>query len=161
MRFAAFTDDDEAVPDDAILYRRVVWDKLGGRGRCPVGESPCLNGNCFTDWPADRAAAEGFPGPCMSVGVSTELDRLGLTPEKMLENYPECGLAGVSAGDLRRLVKGDGKECPQGMMLAATEAEPWHGVVFDSAGGQRTRGARDAIAATARWVIPLVNEKPG
>jgi hypothetical protein len=161
LRIAAFEDDVEAVPDEAILYRRIVWNKIGGRERCAVGATASLNDNCFTDWPADKALEEGFPGPCMSVGVSTVLASLGYTPDKMVENYPECGLACMSAGDLRNLTKMDKSQspCPQGMMLAATDAEPWHGVVFDLAGGQRGAAARKAILRVARWVIPLVNDE--
>jgi hypothetical protein len=65
MRVAAFEDDAEAVPDDALLYRRVVWSKIGGREHCPAGHVGKLNSNCFTDWPADKALEEGLPGPCM------------------------------------------------------------------------------------------------
>jgi hypothetical protein len=111
MRVAAFEDDAEAVPDDALLYRRVVWSKIGGREHCPAGHVGKLNSNCFTDWPADKALEEGLPGPCMSVGISSELERLGFTAEKMLENYPECGLACVSAGDLRKLARADANGC--------------------------------------------------
>jgi hypothetical protein len=95
----------------------------------------------------------------MSVGVSTVLVRLGYSPDKMVENYPECGLACVSAAALRGLRKLDKSQspCPQGIMLAATEAEPWHGIVFDLAGGPRGGAARKAIFRVSHWVVPLVN----
>src|SRR6266498_2009226 len=94
MRVDTFADDLAAVPDEAIGYRRVAWDRIGGRERCPVGWVAKLRPNAFSDYPEDR-------------------------------------LACVLAGDLRKLAKGDGKLCPQGLMPAATDDEPWHGVVFD------------------------------
>jgi hypothetical protein len=156
-RILTFEDDADAVPDEAILYRRIVWDKIGGRGKYPQGAAGHLNGNCFTDWSAEKADQEGLPGPCMSVGVSIVLDSLGYPAEKILDGYPECGLACITAGALRTLTKADGTPCPQGIMLAPTEKEPWHGVVFDPSGGQRGRAARNAIATVADWIVPLVN----
>jgi len=157
-RAITLEDDADAVPDEAILFRRVAWDKIGGRGKCPPGATGRLNANCFTDWPQEAAAKAGFPRPCMSVGVSTVLEELGYPPEKMLEDYPECGLACVNAGALRNLTRADGStRCPQGIMLAPTEKEPWHGVVFDLTSERRGGAAKTAIAAAARWVIPLVN----
>jgi hypothetical protein len=64
---AAFEDDAERIPDSAILYRRVDWDKIGGRDKYPPGATGTLNGNCFTDYPEWRALEMGLPGPCMSV----------------------------------------------------------------------------------------------
>lgn len=157
MRVAAFADDTEGIPDDAILYRRVVWNLIGGRQKCPPGAVASLNGNCFADWSAEKAIEEGFPGPCMSVGLSTVLEELRFTPEKMLENYPDYGLAFVTAAELRKLAKADGTPCPQGIMTAATDAEPWHGVVFDLAGGRRAGSAKNAIAKAAQWKVPLTN----
>jgi hypothetical protein len=94
----------------------------------------------------------------MSVGVSTVLAEEGLSPEKMLEGYPGYGLAYFSAGDVRRLTKADGTTpCPQGVMLAPTEAEPWHGVVFDLSGTRRGKAAKNAIARIATWLVPLIN----
>lgn len=61
-------DDPAGVPDDAILLRRVDWDKIGGRDSCPPGKQAALNGNCFSDYSAAKAREYGFAGPCMSVG---------------------------------------------------------------------------------------------
>jgi hypothetical protein len=152
-------DDPITVPDNAILYRRVVWSKIGGREKCPPGDVARLNGNCFTDWPEEEAAKAGFAGPCMSVGVSTVLESLGYEPDRLLDGYPGCGLACVVAGVLRNLTRADGSPCPQGVMLAPTEREPWHGVVFDLSGGRRSGAARNAIAQTAKWSIPLINDE--
>jgi len=39
---AAFEDDAERIPDSAILYRRVDWDKIGGRDKYPPGATGTL-----------------------------------------------------------------------------------------------------------------------
>ena len=156
-RFDDFEDDVVGVPNEAILYRRVDWDRVGGRDRCPQGASPKLNGNCFTDYALEKAVELGYPGPCMSVGVSTVLGARNCGPERMLERFPGNGLAEVRAGDLRTLKRPDGAPCPQGIMLAATDDEPWHGVVFDLAVGLKSAATKNAIARLATWTIPLVN----
>jgi hypothetical protein len=151
------TDDPVGVPDDTILYRRVDWDKIGGRGKYAAGEVGKLNANAFTDYDAARAATFGYAGPCMSVAASTVLAKLGKDPDVLLERFPGYGLARMRASDLRHLVRGDGMECPQGIMLAPTEAEPWHAVVFDIAGVKRPASAAKAIVRVAEWEIELVN----
>jgi hypothetical protein len=151
-----FADNDAAVPNEAILYRRVDWDKIGGRDRCEPGEAGRLNGNCFTDYSREKALELGYSEPCMSVGISTVLKELGLTPDKMLEGYEEYGLAQVSAAALRNLTRADGSPCPQGIMLVETEEEPWHGVVFDLTNRPRKTSVCKAIARVATWTIPLL-----
>jgi hypothetical protein len=150
-------DDPVGVPDDATLYRRVDWDRIGGRAKYGAGEVGRLNPNAFTDYDAVRAAGYGYAGPCMSVGTSTVLDALGKRPSVLLEGFPDYGLARVRAGDLRRLVRLDGTACPQGIMLAPTQAEPWHAVIFDLAGGKRTNAVAKAIVRIAEWEIELIN----
>lgn len=158
QEIAAFRDDLEAVPDDALLYRRVDWDKVGGRQRTAPGEIPDLNANCFTDYPEARARELGYPGPCMSVGVSVVLAVKGYSPEDLLKGYEGYGLARVTAGDLRRLQRLDGTPCPQGIMLVPTEVEPWHGVVFDQVRRPRQKPVSKAIARVGAWEIPLRND---
>lgn len=157
QRIEAFSDDPVAIPDDAILYRRVDWDRIGGRDKCPSGEKGTLNANCFRDYPDERSRVAGYPGPCMSVGISTVLDELGYSADKLLEGYEGYGLAEITAGDIRRLVCADGSPCPQGIMPDPTEAEPWHGIIFDAAKRPRKTAACKAIARRARWTVPLVN----
>lgn len=72
----------------------------------------------------------------------------------MLEKYPTMGLVVVVAGALRNLAKGDGP-CPQGIMLAPTDEEPWHAVVFDLASAKRSGGAQKAIVKLAEVIVPL------
>jgi hypothetical protein len=155
---AAFEDDAERIPDSAILYRRVDWDKIGGRDKYPPGATGTLNGNCFTDYPEWRALEMGLPGPCMSVGVAPILTGHGHGPEKMLEDWEGYGLAWIRAGDLRMLERADKSPCPQGIMLFPTADEPWHGVVFDHAERPRKGAVCKAIARVAGWEIALVNE---
>lgn len=157
--YESLEDDPEAIPNDVIVYRRVSWEKLGGRDACPRGDTAKLSGNAFTDYPAEKALEMGFPGPCMSVDVSTVLSARGLTPDHVLRDLSGFGLAGVRAGDLRDLRRKNGDPCPQGIMPAPTPAEPWHAVVF-GAGlmKKRSGGENRAIADVAFWVLPLVNE---
>jgi hypothetical protein len=153
----AFEDDLTRIPNEAILYRRVDWDKIGGRDSCPAGHAGQLNGNSFRDYQRDKALSMGYPGPCMSVGVSTVLESYGYDPTKLLEGFDDYGLARIAAGDLRKLTRINGDPCPQGIMLAATEDEPWHGVVFDLAEQPRIKPVCKAISQIATWEIPLIN----
>jgi hypothetical protein len=158
MRTVDLQDDPINVPDSAILYRRVDWDRIGGRDRAIIGTPPKLSANCFTDYPETKAREYGFDGPCMSVAISTVLIKLGYTPEKLLEKHPEYGLAKILARDLRTLKKADGSDCPQGIMLAAIDDEPWHGVVFDLNERPRKSAVSKAIFRVADWEIPLIRD---
>lgn len=153
--FAEFT-DSLSIPDDALVYRRVDWDKIGGRSRVAVGEKARINGNCFSDYPEAKAAEFGYPGPCMSVGVSTVMIELGVEPEEMLQGFDHYGLTETRVSDLRQLAKGNGDLCPQGIMLSPTKREPWHCVVFDVTERPRKNGCRNAIAKVSAWRVPLV-----
>lgn len=153
-----FRDDINGVPNDVILFRRVDWDKLGGKARVPVGDTPALGGNAFTDQPELKAREYGLPGPCMSIGVGHVLERLGYSPDELLKNFDGYGLAQVRAGDLRSLTRADGTPCPQGIMLVPTEAEPWHGVVFDLNQRPRKGAALKAVARASSWTIPLIRD---
>lgn len=152
-----FADDPQGVPDDAFVYRRVDWDRIGGRAACPPGEVARLSGNAFADYPDERARAMGYPGACMSVGIALVLQARGLGSEQMIENYEGYGVARIRVGDLRRLTRSTGEPCPQGVMAWPTSSEPWHGIVFEPGGGARKRAVKDAIARIAAWEIPLVN----
>jgi hypothetical protein len=156
-RIRAFEDDRANIPDEVILYRRVDWDRIGGRDRCPHGQTGKLNGNSFTDYQADRALRMGYPGPCMSIGVGTVLTSYGYEPVKLLDELSDYGLARIAAGDLRKLTRINGDPCPQGLMLVPTEAEPWHGIVFDLTERPRTKPVCKVIAQIATWEIPLIN----
>ncbi len=153
MAVVKLVDDRVSVPDDTVLYRRTSWDKIGGRRGEPGTAYTGITENFFTDAPAHEAARFGFDGLCMSVGVSLVL---GASPERMLADFPEMGLVSVTAGALRSLCKCDGKECPQGIMLYPTAAEPWHAVVFDLSEDKRSRGACKAIMKLSQMVVPLI-----
>jgi hypothetical protein len=151
-----FIDDLDGIPDDTLLYRRIAWDMIGGRARVAPGEIAQLSGNCFRDYSEEKAQAMGYPGPCMSFAVGTVLAERRIAPEALLEQYPGYGLAVVEAGALRELTTGSGLSCPQGIMLAPTELEPWHGVVFDKTQRLRSDKACKAIKTAAEWHVPLV-----
>jgi hypothetical protein len=153
------TDDPAGIPNDVILYRRVRWDQIGGRDRCPKGEEAALIGNAFSDYPASKAHEYGLGGPCMSIGISTVLEGLRLGPDAMLIGKgPDFGVAAISAGNLRSLKRKSAEPRPQGVMAAPTNDEPWHGVVFGGSQSPRNKTDKQAIADFANWVIPLVNE---
>jgi hypothetical protein len=87
------------------------------------------------------------------------LEEHGFGPEKMLENYPDQGLAWALAADLRKLEKASGDPCPQGIMLVPTDDEPWHGVVFDLSAGYKSTQVGKAIAKVSQWAVPLVRHE--
>jgi len=149
-----FVDDVVAVPDDAVVFRRVFpdfvdWSVVDDAGR------PRLTGGAFQDY-SESVAREryGLPGACMSVGVAAILSASHEAPEKMLEGYSsEYGLARLRAGDLRTLSKADESSAAQGVMLNATDAEPWHAVVFSKVSTKKNKTIQAAIAAVAVWEI--------
>ncbi len=145
----ALIDDKQGIPDDLILYRRVDWDRIGGRPKCPPGEVARLSGNAFTDYKEDVARELGYEGPCMSVALGRVLEAFGFPSSKVIEEYEGYGLARVRVGDLRQLTRFDGSPCPQGVMASPTEKEPWHCVVFDYEAGQRKRAVCSAIVRVA------------
>ncbi len=149
--------DDLRIPDDTFVYRRVDWDRIGGRRSCPPGEVARLSGNAFQDYDEEKARELGYPGPCMSVALGVALLARGHTPRQAIEKYQGYGLARVSVAALRRLRRHNGSPCPQGVMAAPTEAEPWHGVVFDYEPGKRKGAVCTAICRVAQWEIPLIN----
>lgn len=157
LEIEEFYDDVDSVPDDVMIYRRVDWDKVGGKDRTPKGREATINGNCFTDYPDAKARQLGLPGACMSVGIGPVIEAYGYTPVVMLENYGGYGLAWLRVGDLRRLTRLNGEPCPQGIMPCPTEREPWHGVVFDKARRPRQKPVCKAIASVAEWHIALIN----
>lgn len=154
-----FVDDPIQIPDDALLLRRVDWDKAGGKTRVPVGERAKMTGNFFTDYPEGKALELGYPGACMSVGLLHEIERRGLDAARaMLQGFEGYGLVAVRAGALRSLVRANGDPCPQGIMPAPTAQEPWHAVVFDLERRPRQKPATKRIAEVAEWVVPLVRD---
>lgn len=148
-------DDPEHVPDETLLYRRIGWNHLGGKDKCPRGQEATPSGNAFRDWKLADAQAAGFAGPCMSVGVGTLLQD---PVQQMLSNWQGYGLAAVEAGALRRLMRRNGTPEPQGIMLSPTDNEPWHGVVFCSNGSKKGDAVSIAISDAAFWVVPLLND---
>lgn len=146
-------DDPGSITDEVVLYRRTTWDKMGGRRGEPGSECWLTTKNFFTDAPLQEAERWGLGRVCMSVGVSTLLED---KYEKMLVDLPHMGLVSMTAGQLRRLAKGNGTPCPQGIMMVPTENEPWHAVVFDQTEPKRSTAACKAINDLCIVVVPLV-----
>jgi hypothetical protein len=149
-------DDPSALPNEVVLFRRTSWDKIGGIEKYPVGPCDRLSANFFSDLSYETAQAHGFAEACMSVGASNVLERLNLDASAMLADFAGCGLVAVTAGDLRGLCKHDGSAWPQGLMLAPTDREPWHAVVFDQTQRPRPAAGQKAIARCARVIVPLI-----
>ena len=150
--------DDLEIDDHVVVYRRAHWDKIGGRARATPGVEAKISPNFFSDYPEDAARKLGYEGPCMSVGLGSVLEELGLDPSVMLAGYDdrEYGLTRTRVGDLRQLKRASGESCPQGIMASPTKAEPWHGVVFDLNYRPRKDPVRKAIARVSTWQIPLI-----
>ena len=148
--------DDLAIPDDAVLLRRVTWNQGGGIDKYNVGQTFELTVNCFRDQREDVAAAYGLGGPCMSVGYASILKELGFRTSRMVKDFDGFGLVSLEVGHLRNLATASGTPVPQGVMLCPTEAEPWHAVVFDINGPKRSNQACKAIIHKATWEIELV-----
>ncbi len=159
--FEAFVDDLDQLPPDAILYRRVSWGVIGGERKCAPGAPASLSSNVFADYPEVKAREMRYPGPCMSVALSTVLADRGLGPAAVLVRYPGYGLTRLRAWDLRDLRKADGTPCPQGLMLAPTPEEPWHCVVYDPIERPRKGAVQKAILRVATWEVPLVRTVEG
>lgn len=155
--FLAFIDDLQAIPDDAVIFRRVPsdfvdWNALDHGGR------PRLTGQAFQDYPEEVARDRyGLPGACMSVGVESVLLEHGNTPSRLLDGYDSSyGLARLRAGDLRNLCRNDGTSASQGLMPNATDEEPWHAVVFSQVSSKKNKTIQRLIAAVASWeIVPI------
>jgi hypothetical protein len=152
-----FADQLDVIPNDAVLLRRVDWDKVGGVDRFAGSLTPELIGNCFTDYDPVKARAMGYPGACMSVHIFAALGPEGLAGQ--IQRYPDYGFARLIARDLRELRRVDGTPCPQGIMARPTEDDPSHAVVFDlerMGESKRAAGVAKRIAAIADWEVPLI-----
>lgn len=154
---------DPAVDGEAVLYRRAVWSQIGGRDKVAAGEVAPISKNFFSDRSASVAQEYGLAGPCMSIGLASKLDEMGLDVSAMLRSEllggfdaSEFGVLAFKAADLRQLQRGDKEPRPQGIMLAPMPNEPWHGVVFDLTDQERATATRRAMAKIAYWAIPLI-----
>ena len=94
----SFHDDIEKIPNGVTLLRRIYprfveWEGIGDP------DKPALPRQGFQDYPADVAQKEfGLPGACMSVAVEEMLIDLGYDASKIIEEYPEYGIAAFGAG---------------------------------------------------------------
>lgn len=137
--------DDTTIGPDVLLYRRITpqwidWDNLDAQGR------PRIKSAAFQDYPAQKALAMGYPGPCMSVGLEPVLREHGHEAVKMLDEHPGYGLAALIVGKLRETGE-------QGVMPRPEPAEPWHGVVFSTIGDKRTGAMKKLRQGVADWAL--------
>src|SRR2546421_1120944 len=90
--------DDPGHPGEEILYRRIPNQWIDWT----VNEdSPRIRRAAFQDYSPRKAMEMGYPGACMSVGLSSVLEEQGRVPEELLEGWGDAyGLASVTAGDV-------------------------------------------------------------
>lgn len=105
----------------------------------------------------DRSVMRRETCPVVSASALTSA---GKKPRDLLAEWGEnYGIAKFTAGQVRQLVRADpgSTPCPQGVMASPTDAEPWHGVVFDLSGAERRSPVCKRIAVCAEWEIPLTH----
>ena len=139
-------EDDESITDDINLYRMV------SRSNFSVdGGQISIKSSAFHDSSDQAAERAGEPAPAMSVYIGSEMDRLGLTPEDLLE-LPlwTGGLFGVAS-----ITVGQVREDRQGVTRWPEPDNPAHGLVFTTQFGKRrrTRGQGKRLARVARTLI--------
>jgi hypothetical protein len=153
-------DDPIGVPDGEVLLRRVAFDSIGGNRPAMNGQVAELSENAFRDYSSEKAAEMGFDGPCMSIGILSVLISEGRTAADWRDDWGKSyGIARFTAGQVRQLVLVDAAKtpCPQGVMASPTDAEPWHGVVFDLSGVRRKASVCKRIKVCAEWEVPLIH----
>lgn len=142
-----FCDDEDLIPDDAILLRRVPpnfidWEALDQHGL------PRITSGAFQDYAAQKARDEfGLPGACMSVIVLSVVISEGRDVAELLTPFgPTNGLAQMSAG----IVRSSG----QGVQMDPRPGEPWHAVVFAKTKAKKDNTMKSCLAAAASWHTP-------
>lgn len=143
---APYEDEPDAIPDEAVLFRRVApdfiaWEQVDEHG------VPAFRSGAFQDYPEERARELGYPGPAMSVHLADILEQLGKSPEEFLAPHgPEFGLVCFPAGTLRAH--------DMGVQRRATDDDPSHAVVFATTRGKRNRAQQKRTRESAQWVVP-------
>ena len=91
--------------------------------------------------------ALGVPAVAVSVHVSSDMERLGVTVSDLLKRWgPKYGVASITAGDAR--MHG------QGVVRWPTPDHPDHGMIFTKEGPKKTGGQSKKLAATSSIVVP-------
>ena len=121
--------DDDSIPDDSLLYRRlhqsaIVFDHNEG------------------DWRISSAGFEDTNGSPMSVDLGQVIQNLDESPvEYCLSGYPQHGLASIAAADARNLNQRVAKE--------PLEENPAHGVVA----GPKTDSTKKKFRRQATFLV--------
>lgn len=142
---APYEDESEAIPDDAVLLRRVApefidMDDLDEEGR------PRLSSAAFQDYQESRARELGYPGPAMSVHLASVLDESGKSAESVLVGQrPGFGLVRFTAGDVRAH--------SMGVQRRPTEDDPAHAVVFATNRPKRSASQQKRVRDAAEWIV--------
>ncbi len=139
--FEPYEDEPEAIPDDAVLYRRVHPNYVD------VDEDGTLKvqSGAFQDASAEWAHEHGYPGPAMSVHLRSVLKSEGKHPSSVLEGLLGFGLVRLRAGDLR--------DHGMGIQRRPTEDDPSHAVVFAIDRSKRSGGQQKRTRDAAEWEI--------
>lgn len=127
--------DDRTIPNEAIIWRRIHPN--------------------FIDWDDNLKARRPSSGAfqdssnsSMSVIIAADVEKDGRSPLEILKNYPNHGIASITA-DLVR-------ECKQIIVREPTVDEPAHAVVI----GSKSKPIRRKLAQNADWVHLPPPENP-
>lgn len=136
-----YEDEPEAIPDDAVLLRRVPphYVEVDETGEVTV------QSGAFQDASADWAHEHGYPGPAMSVHLLSVLMSEGRSPDSVLGGLPSFGLVRLLAGNLR--------QHGMGIQQRPTEDDPSHAVVFAVGRPKRSGGQQKRTRDAAEWEI--------
>ncbi len=128
--------DDQAITDDAPLWRRIhpKWVVRDENVRA---------------YRVSSAAFDNSPdGSPTSVLLADVVSETGRTANDVLAGLGEYALASVAAGRVR--------ECRQGVVRDPVPNEPAHALVF----GLKTRANKQCLAKGAAWIIPPKEHDP-
>ncbi len=139
--FEPYEDEPEAIPDDAVLLRRVspAYIEVSDDGTL------VFRGGAFQDASEEWAWEHGYPAPAMSVHLLSVLESEGKDPSLLLEGFPRFGLVRLRSGDLR--------EHGMGIQRRPTEDDPSHAVVFAIGRPKRSGGQQKRTRDAAAWEI--------
>jgi hypothetical protein len=145
-----FTDQLDAIPNEARLYRLILPQWVDWDSPAVNGPGPRFKRLAFQDYRKEDAERLGYEGPCLSVALGRILDELALDPNNLpaLHAVPETyGVAWFTAEAARKLAAG-----AQGLMLRPEPNLPWHTIVFCMAKDKKSEAMQKGLAAAAHWL---------
>lgn len=139
-----YSEDDPVSPDD-LLYRRVPLDTVNVTTRDDGGSRP------------SSAAFELAPGEDgVSLYLGSVLDRLGLLPDVLVDDFPGYGVAVVSVETILRASEGalTVRRDPVEETNTPRPYDPAHSLLIglDSLPRKKNLKVRQKIARAARWL---------